>query len=287
MKVRITTLAENTVGTGGVGLIGEWGLSILVETEAVKVLLDTGGPELSVTHNAQRLRKDLSMVDKIVLSHCHSDHTGGLVEVLNWIRKKPVEIIAHPEIWAQRYAKVPNRPNQPERYAWAGMPVMAELLESRGAFFNLTSEPVKICDGIMTTGEVPMQTDYEEVDHYLFEKRNGEMRPDMVPDDLGIVINTGEGLAVITGCAHRGIINMLRHAQKITGVDYIHTVIGGIHLFRAPEERLELTINDLKDFGIQRLGVSHCTGALQSARLAEEFGELFFFNNAGTSIEID
>jgi len=279
MKARITTLAENTASSGNV--LGEWGLSILVETEEAVVLLDTGGPELSAAHNAQRLGKDLSAVDRIVISHGHIDHTGGLVEVLNRIRK-PVEVIAHPGIWSQKYAKLPDRP---ERYA--GMPVLAEMLESMGASFTLTTQPVRISDSIMTTGEIEMQTDYEEIDDILFEKQDGELLPDMVPDDLALVINTGEGLAVITGCAHRGIINTLRHAQKISGVDCIHTVIGGTHLFRASDERLEMTIDDLQGFGIQRLGVSHCTGPLPAARLAQAFGDLFFFNNAGTSLVLD
>ena len=278
MKVQITTLAENTA-TGGT--LGEWGLSILVETEEVVLLLDAGGPESSAAHNARRLGKDLSRVDKIILSHGHADHTGGLLAVLAQIRK-PVEIIAHPGIWALKYAK---RPNFPERFA--GIPFRAELAESMGASFNLTAEPVKITDSIMTTGEIEMLTDYEKIDNVLFERRNGELQPDMVPDDLALVINTGEGLAVITGCAHRGIVNTLRHARKITGVESIHTIIGGTHLFRASAERLEHTINDLKAFGIQRLGVSHCTGNLQAARLAHEFREQFFFNNAGTSLVLD
>jgi 7,8-dihydropterin-6-yl-methyl-4-(beta-D-ribofuranosyl)aminobenzene 5'-phosphate synthase len=278
MNVRMTTLAENTARGG---MLGEWGLSILVETEEVVVLLDTGGPALSAVHNAQRLGKDLTMVDKIVLSHGHVDHTGGLVEILKHIRKS-VEIIAHPDIWAPKYTK---RPNSPARYA--GMPAPIELLESLGASFNLTSAPMKITDNIMTSGEIEMQTDYEEIDDILFEKRHGELQPDRMSDDLALVINTGEGLIVITGCAHRGIINTLRHAQNITGVDCIHTVIGGTHLFRASDERLELTIHDLKAFGIQRLGVSHCTGNVQAARLAHEFRDVFFFNNAGTLTVLD
>ena len=278
MEVRITTLAENTASSRA---LGEWGLSILVETEEAVVLMDTGGPEMTAAHNALRLGRDLTMVDKIVLSHGHTDHTGGLLEILNRIGK-PVEIVGHRDIWAQKYAKLPNG-----REWYVGMPVLAEMLESLGAIFDLTPDPVRITDSIMTTGEIEMRTDYEEIDDALFEKRDGKLYPDTVPDDLALVINVGDGLAVISGCAHRGIVNTLHHARKITGVEHIHTVIGGTHLFRASEERLESTIDDLKAFGIRRLGVSHCTGALPAARLAQEFGDKFFFNNAGTSLALD
>ncbi|MBN2062486.1 MAG: MBL fold metallo-hydrolase [Deltaproteobacteria bacterium] len=279
MKVKITTLAENTAARPG--LLAEWGLSILVETDEAVVLLDTGGSESTAAHNARRMGIDLSIVDKIVLSHAHGDHTGGLVEVLHSIGK-PIDIIAHPGVWDRKFGKLPNLPSR-----YAGIPFNLDTLENLGAIFHLTSEPVKITENIMTTGEVEMKTPYEELDANLYIKKNGDLEKDTLPDDLALIINTGEGLAVITGCAHRGIINTLRHAQALTGVDYIHTVIGGTHLIRASKERLDSTIADLKTFGIQRLGVSHCTGGLPAARLALEFGEIFFFNNAGTEIIIE
>ncbi|MBN2062211.1 MAG: MBL fold metallo-hydrolase [Deltaproteobacteria bacterium] len=279
MKVRLTTITENSVSRPG--LLAEWGLSIFIETEKGNFLLDTGGEELTAAYNAQRLGKDLSSLDKIIISHGHMDHTGGLVDILKRVGK-PVEIIAHPEIWADKYGKLPN-----EDMHYTGVPHRLEKLLSLGARFNLTTEPVRVTDDIMTTGEVKMQTEYEDVDSNLFIKVKGELMPDTLPDDLALIINTGSGLAVVTGCAHRGIINTLHHAQSITGVDYIHTVIGGTHLLRASEERMVATIEALKSFGLQRLGVSHCTGALPAARLAQEFGEIFFFNNAGTTLEIE
>lgn len=279
MKVKISTMAENTAARPGIR--AEWGLSILVQTEEATVLLDTGGTENTAAHNARRMGIDLSMVDKIVLSHGHGDHTGGLVEILNAIRR-PVDIIAHPNIWDRKFSKLPD---MPERYS--GIPYNLDMLENLGAVFHLTTKPFKISDNIMTTGEVEMRTDYEHLDAGLYVKKNGEMEKDIMPDDLALTIHTGEGLMVITGCAHRGIINTLRHAQRITGVDHIHTVIGGTHLVRASRERVDSTIEDLKTFGIQRLGVSHCTGALPSARLAMEFGDIFFFNHAGTELVIE
>ena len=131
-----------------------------------------------------------------------------------------------------------------------------------------------------------MSTSYEEVDPDIFVKQEGKLYPDPLADDLALVIETEPGLIVILGCAHRGIINTLRHAQKLTGRETIHTVIGGIHLFRASEKQVEQTITALKEMGISKLGVSHCTGFHASVRLAKEFDDKFFLNNAGTCLTL-
>ena len=105
-------------------------------------------------------------------------------------------------------------------------------------------------------------------------------------DDLALVIDAEFGLVVILGCAHRGIVNTLRHAQSLTGKELVYAAIGGTHLLRVSEERIEKTIADLKRMGIQRLGVSHCTGFHASACLAQEFEGIFFLNNAGTQLTL-
>jgi len=276
MAVRIITLSENSAQ---LDLMGEWGLSILVETESCKVLLDTGMSTAAV-HNADLLGIDLSTVDKIVLSHAHGDHTGGLREVLRRARKG-IEIIAHPDIWVPKYARF----GESERYV--GMPFLREDMESSGATFTLTRKPFKISDEIMTTGEIEMTNDYETIDDRLYARKGGKTIPDPLADDLALVVRTGQGLAVITGCAHRGIINTVRHVQKLTGVEHIHTIIGGTHLYLSPQERIERTANELKELGLQRLGVSHCTGFNACMVLAREFGEVFSLNNAGTQFMLE
>jgi 7,8-dihydropterin-6-yl-methyl-4-(beta-D-ribofuranosyl)aminobenzene 5'-phosphate synthase len=112
------------------------------------------------------------------------------------------------------------------------------------------------------------------------------MVPDTVADDLALAIKTEEGLVVVFGCAHRGVINTLLHVRNLTGEERINTVIGGIHLFNASEERLVRTAADLREMGVQRLGVSHCTGFYASAWLSQELGEVFFLNNAGTRVNL-
>ena len=276
MAVRIITLSENTAQ---LDLMGEWGLSILVETESCKVLLDTGMSKAAVS-NADLLGIDLSTVDKIVLSHAHGDHTGGLRDVLRRT-KKGIEIIAHPDIWVPKYV----RHGESNRYV--GMPFLREDIESFGASFNLTRKPFRINDDIMTTGEIEMTSDYETIDDRLYAKKGGKMTPDTLADDLALIVRTGQGLALITGCAHRGIINTIRHVQKLTGGEYIHTIIGGMHLYLTSPERIEKTASELKELGLQRLGVSHCTGFNASIVLARELGEAFSLNNAGTQFTLE
>ena len=275
MPLRITTLSENAAGFPGV--LAEWGLSVLVETGDLKILLDTC-TSISVPHNAPILGVDLSAIDKIVLSHGHYDHTGGLKEVL--AKTGAVEIIAHPDIWAKKYI----RGGEWERYI--GIPFPREELEALGATFTLRKDPVWISDDIVTTGEIPMTTEYEEIERMLYVKEDDQWLPDPLLDDRALIIVTSDGLVVILGCAHRGAINTIRHAQQITGVEQIHTVIGGTHLIGASEERVLSTASALQELGVQRVGVSHCTGLPSSMLLAQQLGGSFFFNNTGTSITV-
>lgn len=191
--------------------------------------------------------------------------------------KRKVEVIAHPDIWSAKYRR---RQNEADRYI--GIPFTRPELESLGADFRLTAKPVKIMENVMTTGEIPMITDFEEIDPNLFVNEDDTWQPDKLLDDQSVIINTEGGLVVVLGCAHRGMINTLYHAQKLTGVNPIYAVLGGSHLLTASEERTWLTIAALKDLGVQRLGLSHCTGQAKACLMAQEFGDKFFFNNAGT-----
>jgi 7,8-dihydropterin-6-yl-methyl-4-(beta-D-ribofuranosyl)aminobenzene 5'-phosphate synthase len=276
MGLQITTLSDNSAGLGN--FLAEWGLSILVETAGLKILFDTG-QSISASHNADLLGIDLGKINRIVLSHGHYDHTGGLRNILHRI-KKEIEIIAHPDIWQAKYS------TREDEEGYIGIPFHRQTLESLGARFNLSKKPVRITDNIITTGEIPMVTDYEEIEPHLVVKEKGGFKPDKLLDDQALIITTKRGLVVILGCAHRGIINTLYHAQKLTGVKKIYMVLGGCHLIDATEERIYLTIGALKELEVQRLGVSHCTGLPAAAIMAQEFGDSFFFNVAGTKIDL-
>ncbi len=275
--LRLITLSENTAMLGD--FLGEWGLSVLIEMDGETVLLDTGSGR-AVVHNADRLGVDLRKVDKMVLSHGHYDHTGGLREVLRRTRKQ-VEIIAHPDIWQAKYAW---REGQRARYI--GIPFQRRELESLGASFRLTTESTPIGESILTTGEIPMVTDFERIDSNLYVENEGKLQPDKLADDQALVVKTGQGLVVVLGCAHRGMVNTIYRAQQLTGVSQIYAVVGGSHLIGASEEEVHKAIAALKDLNVQKLGLCHCTGLAAISVLAREFGNRFVFNAAGTVIEI-
>jgi len=272
----LTTLAENT--TARPATFGEEGLSILIEAGTSIILLDTG-QTISVVLNAAALGVDLSRVEKIVLSHGHFDHTGGLRSVLRKMRKN-VEVVCHPDVWAPKYAVGKDGA---ERFI--GVPFQRLELESLGARFAMSKGPVVLAENVTALGEVPMVNDFETIDPHLFVRDGTGLRPDDLLDDRAVVINSGDGLVVVLGCAHRGIINTLKQAQKLAGLERINLVVGGSHLVGSGEERVWQTVAALKELNVERLGLCHCTSLPAAAILAREFGDRFFFNNVGKAVE--
>ena len=278
----IITLSENTAPTKG-NLIAEWGLSFLLKTEKETILFDTGR-NISVCYNAQLLGIDLNEIDKIVLSHSHSDHTGGLRQILERMnKKKEIEIIAHPHIWKARFNRYDNKPDK-----YMGIPFQQAELERLGACFHLTNKSIKITDGMLTSGEIPLITNYEKVNSKNTTRlilEDGNYKEDKILDDQAIFFKTEQGLIIITGCAHRGIINTLHHACKITGIDQIYAVIGGAHLIEASEERINQTIDALQELNIKKIGLCHCTGLRAVSLLLQKFPNQFIDINSGTVLE--
>jgi 7,8-dihydropterin-6-yl-methyl-4-(beta-D-ribofuranosyl)aminobenzene 5'-phosphate synthase len=280
MTTTLTVLVENTVSGKSDGLTGEHGFSLFLVRRDRCILFDTGAGA-ALLHNASRLGIDLQRVDAVVLSHGHKDHTGGLAVALGAIGKR-VPVYAHPGIFADRFGKRANGKMQ-----YAGLPFKREALEGMGADFDLSPAFREIAPGIFLTGEVPRRSTYETGDSHLFVPRGDTLERDPFQDDLSMVIEGTDGLTLILGCCHSGLINTMDHVRDRLPGKPIHTVIGGTHLGFAPPDQLGRTIATLRERQVRRLGLSHCTGLQAGARLAAEFGDTVAFCNVGYSLTLD
>ena len=281
--LKISTLCENSVADSY--FLGEWGFSAFIEIGNQYSLLFDTGMGRAILPNAEALGIDLSSIEGIVLSHGHDDHTGGLRPVLKRIHyyepEKKIKIICHPDAAKPKYV----RRSPQEDYYYAGIPYNLKELEKYGAIFTYSKEPTWLTKNIVSSGEIPMTNDVEEVTEICYLKDNGHFYSDPVMDDQALFIITNLGLVVILGCAHRGTINTIEHARKVTGVKEIYMVIGGTHLTGASIKRLDFTISRMKEIGIKKIGVSHCTGLRSAAYFCNQLDKTtFFYNNAGTVI---
>ena len=278
MELRITVICENSVIVP-FGVIGEHGFAAFVETPNGNFLFDTAQGK-GILNNATILGKDLRTIKFLYISHGHYDHTLGIPQVLSV--KSPLKIIAHPDIFANKFRVEPGIPPR-----FVGIPYRKEYLESLGAQFEFIKDWTEIDKGVYSTGEVPMKTEFEKLDKDMkVLNDNGEFEPDMLKDDFSLVIDTSKGLVVILGCAHTGIVNILNHVIEKTGKDKIYAVLGGTHLGFATEEQIENTIKVIKEYKIEKLGASHCTGLAVSCKLANLLKDKFFFASVGAVLEV-
>jgi 7,8-dihydropterin-6-yl-methyl-4-(beta-D-ribofuranosyl)aminobenzene 5'-phosphate synthase len=279
MATTITVITENTVPGKAGGLYAEHGFALFLDRPEGKILFDAGPAGVATVNNAPRLGVTLGGADAMVLSHGHLDHTGGLAGVLRAMGKR-VPVYAHPEVFRDRYAKIG------ERMVYVGLPFKREALEGMGAAFDLSAEFREIRPGVYLSGEIARRRPFETGDTDLFVKQNGEFQRDPLKDDQTMAVATSDGLALILGCCHAGLINTIDHFQERLPGRPIHTVIGGTHLDFAPADQLRETIAVLKGLGLKRMGLSHCTGLRSGARLAQELGESVAFCTVGYSVTL-
>ncbi|HOV86364.1 MAG TPA: MBL fold metallo-hydrolase [Syntrophobacteraceae bacterium] len=274
MDWKITVLCENTVASPG--FLGEHGFAALVETPEETILFDTG-QGFGLVQNALRLQKDLRRVTRLVLSHGHFDHTGGLLSFLGI--HGPCDVTAHPDVLVERFRWMPV--GSEEKPLSIGIPWHEAYLTTRGARFRWQREFAEISPNVFISGEVPRKTAFETGDPKFVVRKNGQWAPDPFLDDYSLFVVTPRGLIVLLGCAHAGLINILNHAVEKTGEERIHAIVGGTHLGFSPEVQTEDTLRALRKYRIEVLATSHCTGQRPVARLAAEFGDRFAFGHVG------
>lgn len=251
--MKLTVLVDNNVYIDHYYL-GEPALSFYIEDGDEKILFDTGYSDV-FKKNADSLTIDLSQVTKLVLSHGHNDHTGGLNKIASIFTGQKPQIIAHPLAFLQKK----------EDQLLIGSQVTKEELQVNHNLL-LTKEPVKISPNITFLGEIPKIVDYEPRKQVGETKLSDIFTPDYVLDDSALVFEGHDGLYIITGCYHSGISNICEYAKQVTGIQTIKSVIGGFHLF---EEDLQLdkTIEYFKSNEINTLYPCHYVSFQAKAKI--------------------
>ena len=279
-EATISILAEDTIAFD-TPFWGRFGLSILLklsnDTSEKQILYDTNTAAAPILHNLNILGKSLGEVSAIFLSHCHYDHTAGLAGILDAIGR-PISVVAHPEIFRPCFEINPDG----IRHIGIVSQSCGEL-EQKGAVFTLTKQPLNLMTGVTTTGEIERLTAFEELED-LYTIINGDVVQDHERDDMSVILNFPEGLVIVTGCCHAGIVNTMEHARKITGVDKIYAVVGGLHLIDASEEKVDKSIEALRE--VDWVFAGHCTGFEGLRKMANKLGERLAVFHTGSMIRL-
>lgn len=268
-------------------VLAEHGFSAVVRTTVGSstrtMLFDFGFSPIGAAYNAKILGVPMEEVEVMVLSHGHSDHTGGIAELTRMIGRPGIGLVLHPAAFIRaRYLKFSEvlKPRFPK--------LTRESLEAEGIEVIETTDPCPLLGGqVLFLGEVERTTDFEKGFPIAYrENRNGEEEWDPIEDDTGIAMNVkGKGLVVLSGCSHSGIVNTVAHARKVTGIEKVHAVMGGFHL-GGPlfEPVIEPTTKGLRAFDPDYVIPCHCTGRKAIMHMEQAMPDRFIFNMSGTRL---
>jgi 7,8-dihydropterin-6-yl-methyl-4-(beta-D-ribofuranosyl)aminobenzene 5'-phosphate synthase len=246
------------------------------------VLFDTGVSRRGILWNFDVLEIDAKEIQAIVLSHGHADHALGFRGIVDRLGPRGIPLVLHPDAYLERKLVLPNgdefflRPPSRADFRREGI----ELIE--------TIQPSSLVDGmLLVSGEVERTTEFEKGFPIHHAKRHGAWGPDpLIPDDQCAILNVrGKGLVIVTGCGHSGIVNVIRNAQRLTGVTQLCAVMGGFHLTgRLFEPIIPATVAALKQLAPRYLIPGHCTGYSAMLQIAQALPDAFVPNSVGTAI---
>jgi 7,8-dihydropterin-6-yl-methyl-4-(beta-D-ribofuranosyl)aminobenzene 5'-phosphate synthase len=219
-----------------------------------------------VLNNTAELGIDLSTVDTVILSHNHWDHTGGLVTLRRALKTKNDSALQQTHVGDGIFLPRRLDPEAVKKLP----PIPPELLvsatdvrdeyEALGGRFIVHDKPYELHPGMWITGPIPRLHPEKNWTPFMRIERNGSLEEDTIPEDQALVINTSEGLVVIAGCGHAGIVNTMEYARSITDGQPVHAVLGGFHLLSLTDEKVDWTGAKMREFGVEHVLGAHCTG---------------------------
>ncbi len=239
----LTVLIENTKPDGS-PLIAEHGLSFFIQTERTKFVFDCGHTG-AACDNAKILGVDLSEIKIAVLSHSHYDHAGGFPKFLDFA---PIEtVFTGKNFWEEKFSN--------ENYRGCGFD--KKFLAEKNIAQKICHDVIKIDETAYLVGNFKRRYDFETIsDKFL---RGTNKIPDNFDDEIVLVLREGNGLAIVTACAHSGILNIVADVHERFSLP-IYSVIGGFHLINANLERISQTFDELNSFSVKKILPCHCSG---------------------------
>lgn len=264
-------------------LMAAHGLSFLInlrqDHQITPVLMDTANSPLVLFNNLEALEHSPEDIGALFLSHGHPDHYGGLMELLAR-RQKPLPVYLHPDCYYPKLLITPRGRIGP----WT---LERDKLVAAGAELHENTSPYLIDGGALITGSIEPSTPYETPLPGAMRIVAGQEERDVFVDEQALVARVkGKGIVVVAGCSHPGISNMVKYAQKLTGVEQVAAVIGGFHLTAGGDELIKNTIAGLKEINPDLIVAGHCTGFRALTQLARAFPETFMVSCVGTKIMI-
>ncbi len=260
-SLKVTILSTMLADEG----IGEWGFAALVEADGKKILFDTGARPNTVLENAKELKIDLGGVQDVILSHFHDDHTTGLMTLRRELSKSNPAAFSRVHVGKGIFLERRGREQNP-------MQAMKKDYEATGGQFIVHDKPEEILPGVWLTGPVPRTYPEKNYPAGVEVVKDGKWVEDDLPEDQSLVFNTPQGLVLLAGCGHAGVINTLEYARKFIRPAPVDAAIGGFHLYNAKDEQINWTADKLKEFQIAQILGAHCTGIESVYRLRQRLG---------------
>jgi len=265
---KIVTLTENLVY--GRGLQAEHGLSLYIQTPTHKLLFDTGATDVFI-HNARIMHIDLSGVDYLILSHGHSDHTGGLRAFLELNSRATV--VCKETLFDRKYKD--DREN--------GVRHSETLERSR---FRFVQEKTELVPGVFLFPDIPVLDPADTHFDHFFVMRSDNRVPDTFEDEMALVLAGKDSFSILSACSHRGITNIIRRVRAAFPTQKFRLLLGGFHIHNAEEEKYHVIANYLENDLPQQIAVCHCTGVDKYALFLQQFGDCVVYQYAGKEIEL-
>ncbi len=267
-------------------LMAEHGYSLLLTIERdghrQSILYDAGLGRDTLVHNMDVLGIDPSELRAIVLSHGHTDHHGGLVGLMQRLGKRRIPLILHPEAWRDRKIVFPTG-----KELHLPAPSRSDLAQEGIEVIERRDPSLLLDDSILVTGQVERTTEFERgISSHLAQSDAGWTEDTWIWDDQALVVHVQhKGLVVLSGCSHAGIVNVLRYARKLTGVNHVHAVIGGFHLSGGFfEPIIPPTVDALAELHPDVIVPGHCTGWKAIHTIARVLPDAYVQTCVGTQL---